>query len=99
MLLNGKEVNHLIIGGECFDKSIEQGIKVRIKVNAARYGRVTLGGSINNKSNGGGTVLSKGTVCIGVAKYKNAICVANTEVSYDSAETSWVSLDDVEFLK
>lgn len=35
MLMNGKEVNHLVIGGETFDKSNLIGRKVRAKDNVS----------------------------------------------------------------
>lgn len=101
MLMNGKEVNHLIIDGETFDKSYEQGVKVKIVPADGRpnadVGNVDFAGQITGM---GGAVVSGGNICIALAKYKNAIYIINSpNITNIHATGYWVSLNDVEFLK
>lgn len=93
MLMNGKEVNHLVINGEAFDKSFENGRKVRT-VRNARIGEIDESGMIHNQPGTSGWYIEKNIVFSVIARYKNAFCVAYGYGNY----AAWVSIDDVELI-
>ena len=95
MLMSGQKVNHLIIGGETFDKSFDAGIKVKT-IRDARTGEIDELGRIINPSsaNGGYLYVPQGTIIPVIARYKNAVCMASGYGSY----AGWISIDNIEFI-
>lgn len=93
MLMNGKEVNHLVVGGETFDKSFDGGRKVRTVRNAT-IGEIDESGRIHDQNGTNGWYIEKNMVVSVIARYKNAFCVAYGYGNY----AAWVSIDDIEFI-
>ena len=93
MLMNDKEVNHLVIGGEVFDKSFDGGIKVRV-IKESPLGVINKSGEIVPESIGGRGRIQKGRVITLIARYRNAVCMTAEDVGC----SGWMSINDVEFL-
>ena len=97
MLAGGKEVKHLIIGGETFSKS-NYGKKVKLlKDVIIGDGYVTTGG-VYNKYNRGGTMILAGTPgYIIVFTYGNCYFICNALAANEIG--TWVKKDMVEIEK
>ena len=67
MLMNGQKVNHLIIGGETFDKSFDGGIKVRA-IRNTRAGEINEAGIIYDQPGTGGWYVIQGTIIPVIAR-------------------------------
>lgn len=91
MLMNGQEVNHLVIGGETFDKSFDGGIK-------AKTTRDVVPGGINESgivhSDPGAWYVPKGDTISVIARYKNAVCIATGPGYY----AGWITMEAIEFI-
>lgn len=95
MLMNGKEVNHLVIGGETFDKSYSAGVKAKVIHNNAPIGVVKKDGSIYDvEHNGAQYVMPKGRIVTVISRYKDAVSV----LYEDHSSRSWMSIYDLEFM-
>lgn len=95
MLMNGKEVNHLVINGEAFDKSnCEHKIRF-LKEFASRDGHVSPEG-VSMGSGQGGAAIMKGSIGHIFLKYKNGYCVY---MDIDPLKNGfWVTEDLIEFI-
>ena len=91
--MNGEEVNHLVIGGETFDKSFDGGIKVRT-IRDVTAGGINESGIIHYHPGSGGWYVPKDTTLSVIARYKNAVCMATESGNY----AGWISMDDIEFI-
>lgn len=111
MLMNGKEVKHLVIGGEAFDKSYVGKRAKLVAVNGV--GTIYLGyrintdGTIDWAMEGGEYVTAKpGDLCMILSKYNNFFYIANIDqngwhgsmVSGPGCGQGWVSADHLEIL-
>lgn len=98
LLMNGKEVNHLIINGEAFDKSYSAGVKAKVISGFTYVGTINKNGDIISEDTAGGKHFkSRGSILTVVGIYKNAAAyLADDGEKY--ARGSWVSLDDIEFI-
>lgn len=95
MLMNGKEVNHLVIGGETFDKSYSAGVKAKVIHDGALIGVVKRDGSIYDlETNGAHFAMPKGRIVTVISRYKDAVSV----LYEDHNERSWMSIHDLEFI-
>lgn len=96
MLMNGKEVNHLVIGSETFDKSYSAGVKAKVIHNNAPIGVVKKDGSIYDveQHNGAQYVMPKGRIVTVISRYKDAVSV----LYEDHSSRSWMSIYDLEFI-
>lgn len=97
LLMNGKEVNHLIVNGEAFDKSYSAGVKARV-IARTYVGTINKNGDIISEDTAGGKHFkSRGSILTVVGIYKNAAAyLADDGEKY--ARGSWVSLNDIEFI-
>lgn len=98
LMMNGKEVNHLIISGEQFDKSYTAGVKAKVISSMAWIGSVKTNGTIASGTVGGGGYAKQlGDIVTVIGIYKNAAAILA-----DDRETinfgSWISLNDIEFI-
>lgn len=94
MLMNGQKVNHLIIGGETFDKSFDGSIKVRT-IKDSLLGVISKSGEIEAESIGVGRgYIPKGRVITLIARYRNAVCTTAEDIGC----SGWMSINDVEFI-
>ena len=106
MLMNGKEVNHLIIGGEQFDKSYV-GKKIKAISPEGHWmvyytNIINVDGSYPHSN----TFIDVGDTFVILAKYKNMIFVANP--MDDSAKNNtnptkgvgygWIPIDHAKFI-
>lgn len=97
MLMNGQEVNHLVIGGEMFDKSYYmRKIKLVKAVN-------TKGGMINKDgiyfdTHISGLIMPSGAEGFVFFKYKNGYCVYSDHYRDNSNYGFWVTEDCIEFI-
>ena len=98
LLMNGKEVNHLIINGEAFDKSYSAGVKAKVISDFTYVGTMNKNGDIICKAiDGGRHFKSRGSILTVVGIYKNAAAyLADDGETYTRG--SWVSLDNIEFI-
>lgn len=98
MLMNGKEVNHLVIGGETFDKSYFMR-KVRlVKDVNTRKGAINMDGVFWGDYTGGVTIPS-GAEGIVFFKYKNGYCIYSEYHPEDYFHYAfWVTEDCIEFI-
>lgn len=98
MLMNGKEVNHLLLDGEQFDLS-NCGKKVKIvkKIEVSRNS-VLMDGSYFYSDTGGAGIISAGTMgyVIGVT-YGECFLIFNTKVKNPAG--IWVPKESVEILE
>ena len=84
MLMNGKEVKHLVISGETYDKSYVGKKAKLVAINGVGtiytgY-RVNLDGSIDwTIQNGQYVTAYPGDLCFILGKYKNAFYIANVD--------------------
>lgn len=94
MLMNGKEVNHLVINGEMFDKSFYL-IKARA-IKDADIGVISKSGEIKPERVGGvgSAYMPKGRVITLIARYRNAVCMT----AEDTGASGWISMNDIEFI-
>lgn len=100
MLMNGKEINHLVIGGETFDKSYSAGVKAKVvaKGGYAETGSIKKDGTIvSGASGGGGYAKTAGDIVTVIAIYKNAAAVLANDTDFIMSG-SWVYLDNLEFI-
>lgn len=97
LLMNGKEVNHLIINGEAFDKSYSAGVKARV-TSTSYVGTINKNGDIiSEDSTGGRHIKSRGSILTVICIYKNvAAYLADDDEKYTRG--SWISLNDIEFI-
>lgn len=97
LLMNGKEVNHLIVNGEAFDKSYSAGVKARV-ISYTYVGSIKKNGDIICKSSDGGMPFkSPGDILTIICIYKNvAAYLADDNERYTKG--SWISLKDIEFI-
>lgn len=94
MLMNGKEVNHLVIGGETFDKSYYMR-KIRfLKDFASNDGWISPTGIAMGSGNGGMGV-EKGNIGYTILKYKNGYCAC---VDNGFKIGFWVTEDCIGFI-
>lgn len=105
MLMNGKEVNHLVVGGETFDKSYSAGVKAKVVerkgdvwVGSAWIGSIRKDGTvISSLPGGGGYTRQAGDIVTVIAIYKNAAAILTDDGQvYNTG--SWISLDNLEFV-
>lgn len=98
LLMNGKEVNHLIINGEAFDKSYSAGVKAKVISDFTYVGAINKNGDIICKGpDGGRYTKSPGDILTIICIYKNAAAyLADDGETYTRG--SWVSLDNIEFI-
>lgn len=98
MLMNGKEVNHLIINGEIFDKSYYMRKMRFVKEVITDQGYATVNGVYIDKSFGGGVIRigTEGTV---ILKYKNGyyVCV-NSDIVGRYGRGFWATDDSIELM-
>lgn len=100
MLMNGKEVNHLVIGGETFDKSYSAGVKAKVvaKGGYASIGSIKKDGTIvSGISGGGGYAKTVGDIVTVIAIYKNAAAFLAGDTDFINTG-SWIYLDNLEFI-
>lgn len=98
LMMNGKEVNHLIISGEQFDKSYTAGVKAKVISSMAWIGSVRKNGTIANGTvGGGGYAKSLGDIVTVIGIYKNAAAIL-TDDRENINFGSWISLNDIEFI-
>lgn len=98
LLMNGKEVNHLIINGEAFDKSYSAGVKAKVISDFTYVGAINKNGDIICKgSDGGRYTKSQGDILTIICIYKNAAAFL-TDDGEKYNKGSWVSLDNIEFI-
>lgn len=91
MLMNGKEVNHLVVGGETFDKSYYMR-KIRfLKDFASNDGWISSTGIVMSSGSGGRSV-DKGNTGYTILKYKNGYCAYVDKIGF------WVTEDCIEFI-
>lgn len=94
MLMNGKEVNHLVVNGEKFDKSYYMR-KIRfLKDFASNDGWISPTGIAMGSGNGGMGV-EKGNTGYTILKYKNGYC-AYVDIGFKIG--FWVTEDCIEFI-
>lgn len=94
MLMNGQKVNHLIIGGEKFDKSFDGGIKAKV-IKDSPLGIISKSGEIETEVIGSGRGhIPKGRVITLIARYRNVVCMTAEDVGC----SGWMSINDVEFI-
>lgn len=87
MLMNGKEVNHLIIGGETFDKSYV-GRKVRLLKDCVTRGYIS--------SSYGDHLVAEGNAGVMLAGSENTIIA--TYKDWVSIYGGWVKKSDVKLI-
>lgn len=100
MLMNGKEVNHLVIGRETFDKSYSAGVKAKVveRKGPAWIGSIRKDGTvISSLPGGGGYAKEAGDIVTVIAIYKNAAAILAADIQ-DYNTGSWISLDNLEFI-
>lgn len=100
MLMNGQEVNHLVIGGETFDKSYSAGVKAKVvaKGGYASIGSIKKDGTIvSGISGGGGYAKTVGDIVTVIAIYKNAAAFLAGDTDFINTG-SWIYLDNLEFI-
>lgn len=111
MLMNGKEVKHLVISGETYDKSYVGKKAKLVAINGVGtiytgY-RVNLDGSIDwTIQNGQYVTAYPGDLCFILGKYKNAFYIANVDKAGWHGSIApgpgygqgWVSGDNLEIL-
>lgn len=106
MLMNGKEVNHLVIGGETFDKSyIGRKVKIAPSSGAAFihfFPAVNGNGTLRDLDNTNFAV-NRGDEFIILAKYMDCIFIASspaTNVNGNSTSIGfgWIYVKDITFL-
>ena len=98
LIMNGKEVNHLVIAGETFDKSYTAGVKAKVISHDAWIGSVRANGTIaNGLPGGGGYVKQFGEIVTVIGIYKNAAAIL-TDDRENINFGSWISLNDIEFI-
>lgn len=97
LIMNGKEVNHLVIAGETFDKSYSAGVKARV-ISHSHVGSINKNGDIISRlSDGGMPFKDQGDILTVVGIYKNAAAyLADDGEQYTRG--SWISLNDIEFI-
>lgn len=113
MLMNGKEVNHLVINGETFDKSC---VGKRAKIVATKGDnsnniymgiRVNADGSISSDTSDGYYHTAKiGDECVTIASYKNVFYITNitgdswhgSNHSGDGVGQGWLKKENLQFL-
>ena len=97
LMMNGKEANHLIIGGEQFDKNYF-GKHVKIKSsNVFSGGHLNAEGKYYISQLNSRTEISVGEECICLVKFNNYIFVVPVK-QRSSDRDCWISISDVEFL-
>ncbi|MCO6528714.1 MAG: hypothetical protein J6565_08000 [Lactobacillus sp.] len=97
MLLNGKEINHLIIGGEVFDKNYSLGKKIKV-IRQTTLGRVMFDGTVRDLGmKESGYVLPIGYTAIAIARYNDAIYITSPKQGL-VLNTGWISIKDVAFI-
>ena len=97
MLMNSKEVNHLIIGGQQFDKSYF-GKHLKIKAsNVFSGGHLNAEGKYYISQLNSRSEISVGEECICLVKFNNYIFVVPVKWR-NSDRDCWISISDVEFL-
>ena len=105
MLMNGKEVNHLVVNGETFDKSYSAGVKAKVIekkgnvwIGTAWIGSIRKDGTIVTGINGGGNYAkSVGDIVTVIAIYKNAAAFLARDTDIINTG-SWISLNNLEFI-
>ena len=97
MLMNGKEVNHLVVNGETFDKSYFMR-KIRLVKDVNTKGGMINKDGIYFDTSVSGLIMPSGTEGIVFLKYKNGYCVYSDRYrdSYDYG--FWVTGDCIEFI-
>lgn len=98
LMMNGKEVNHLIISGEQFDKSYTAGVKAKVVGLNPYIGTIKKDGTIvSGLPGGGGWSKSRGDIVTVIGIYKNAAAILAGD--RDTISTgNWISLNDIEFI-
>ena len=98
LMMNRKEVNHLIIGGQQFDKSY---VNRKVEIVDSSNWFVYLGESVNSDgkikltSSAEVPYLKTGTECVIFAKYKDAIFVG-----WENGDgLGWIATKNAEFIK
>ena len=100
MLMNGEEVNHLVVGGETFDKSYSAGVKAKVvaKGGYAEIGSIKKDGTIvSGMPGGGGYAKTVGDIVTVIAIYKNAAAFLASDTALINTG-SWIYLDNLEFI-
>lgn len=98
MLMNGKEVNHLIVHGEQFDKS-NCGKKVKVVRDiSVSQNNVSMNGNYIYYNHGGALIISAGTLgyVIGLTYGQ---CYYIFDATIDNSAGVWVPKDSVEILE
>lgn len=93
MLMNGQEVNHLVIGGETFDKNYCMRRIRFLKSFASNDGWISFKGIVMSSGNGG-IAVDKGNTGYTILKYKNGYCVYHDASPWGF----WVTEDCIEFI-
>lgn len=93
MLMNGEEVNHLVIGGETFDKNYCMR-RIRFLKSFASYDGFVSSKGITMSSGRGGMGVEKGNTGYTILKYKNGYCVYHDASPWGF----WVTEDCIEFI-
>lgn len=98
LIMNGKEINHLVISGETFDKSYTAGVKAKVIGPNASIGTIKKDGTIvNGLPGGGGWSKIRGDIVTVIGIYKNAAAILAGD--RDTISTgNWISLNDIEFI-
>lgn len=96
MLMNGQEVDHLVVNGETFDKSYSAGVKAKVIKPYAAIGSIKAGGTIASVfADGGQQVKNLGDIVTVIGRYKNAAAILTYS---DYVSGCWISMDDIEFI-
>lgn len=99
MLMNGKEVNHLVINGDRFDKSYV-GLKIKInKGSLPLYGELTFDGDIANYLSTADSRVTDFTI---LAKYKDKVYISRSFEDPNNAYGAafgWTDISNVTVLK
>ena len=99
MLMNGKEVNHLVINGDKFDKSYV-GLKVKINnVSLPLYSELTVDGDIGDYLSTADSRVTDFTI---LAKYKDKVYIARSFEDHNNqfgAAFGWTDISNVTVLK
>lgn len=95
MLVNGKEVNHLILGGETFDKSFAAGRKARV-IRNTEIGDIKKDGTILDSALDGRSYM-KGPddIVTVIARYKDAVAILSSEFF---TMGSWIPINAIQFI-
>ena len=97
LMMNGKEVNHLVIAGETFDKSYSAGVKAKV-ISPSYVGTINKNGDIISRTfDGGMHSKSPGDILTVIGIYKNAAAyLADDGEQYTRG--SWISLNNIKFI-